>query len=230
HGTLYYLGNNDQDQYHRNGVGIFVSAKHTQCVISHSLILDRLMILQIQGQLFKINIIQVYAPTFTNNNGDKLEDLYNSINKILGKLKKNDITVIIGDYNAKVGMGRREDLIGDFGLGLSIGRGDRLFEFCQENDMVITNTWFKLPKRRLYTWKSPADNNHSPIRNHIDYILVNKRHRNCITRVTTFPGADIGSDHVPLVADIKLKLKAIKPKCRNQHYDITRIEIQWNLG
>ncbi|XP_023233175.1 craniofacial development protein 2-like [Centruroides sculpturatus] len=133
--------------------------------------------------------------------------------------------MIIGDYNAKVGMGRREDLIGDFGLGLSNERGDRLFEFCQENDMVIKNTWFKLPKRRLYTWKSPADKNQTPIRKQIDYILINIRYRNCVTRVTTFPGADIGSDHVPLVADIKLKLKSIKPKCRSQHYDITKIEI-----
>ena len=33
--------------------------------------------------------------------------------------------------------------------------GQRLIEFCQENALVITNTFFQQHKRRLYTWTSP---------------------------------------------------------------------------
>ena len=36
---------------------------------------------------------------------------------------------------------------------------------------------------------------------HIDYILVRKRFRNCIKQCKTYPGADIGSDHTPLIAE-----------------------------
>ena len=33
--------------------------------------------------------------------------------------------------------------------------GRRITEFRQENMLVVTNTIFQQPKRRLYTWMSP---------------------------------------------------------------------------
>ena len=48
--------------------------------------------------------------------------------------------------------------------------GQRLIEFCQENALVIANTFFQQHKRRLYTWTSP-DGQH---RNEIDYILCSQ--------------------------------------------------------
>ncbi|XP_023234361.1 craniofacial development protein 2-like [Centruroides sculpturatus] len=162
---------------------------------------------------FKINIIQLYAPTVDKKYDERVEALYDTIGKVISKTKSDEITLVMGDYNAKIGEGKRSDLVGEHGLGISNQTGDRLYEFCQEREMVIANTWFKLPKRRLYTWISPTeDNNGTPIRNQIDYILINKRFKNIIKRVTTYPGADIGSDHVPLIADLKLKLKATKQK------------------
>lgn len=101
----------------------------------------------------------------------------------------------------------------------------RLFEFCQEKDMVITNTWFKLPKRRLYTWISPAESDtQEPVRNQIDYILINKRFRNCIKSVTTYPGSDAESDHVPLVTNLKLKLKVTKSNPKDNLLDMSKLE------
>jgi hypothetical protein len=32
-----------------------------------------------------------------------------------------------------------------------------LFYFCEINGLIITNTWFRKPKRRLYTSKAPGD-------------------------------------------------------------------------
>ena len=37
--------------------------------------------------------------------------------------------------------------------------GQRLIEFCQENELVIANTLFQEHKRRLYTWTSPDGQN-----------------------------------------------------------------------
>lgn len=96
----------------------------------------------------------------------------------------------MGDFNAKIGQGRRSDIVSDYGLGESNERGGRLFEFCQGMEdqylviLVVTNTWFKVPKRRLYTWKSPVDkaNSPEPVRNQIDYILINKLFRNIIKK------------------------------------------------
>ena len=48
--------------------------------------------------------------------------------------------------------------------------------------------------------KSPGDG----VRNQIDYITANKRFRNSILQVKGYPGADGGSDHVPIVATLRM--------------------------
>ena len=43
-------------------------------------------------------------------------------------------------------------------LEYKMKQGQRLIEFCQENILVIANTFFQQSKRRLYTWTSPNVN------------------------------------------------------------------------
>ena len=57
-----------------------------------------------------------------------------------------------------------------------------------ENNLPVLNTWFRHHKRRL---------------------------RTPVTQVKTYPGADVNSDHVPVISTIRLKLKKVlksKPK------------------
>ena len=75
----------------------------------------------------------------------------------------------MGDLNAKVGNVRDFNIIGNCGLGKQNERGQRLIEICNENNMVIMNTWFQQPLHRQYTWKSPGDIS----RNQLDYIMIN---------------------------------------------------------
>lgn len=141
------------------------------------------------------------------------------------KLKSDSITIILGDFNAKIGQGQRTDIVGNFGLGSSNERGDRLHEFFQGSGMIITNTFFDLPKRRLYTWQAPRSdlNNSTPIRNQIDYLLINRRFKNIIKNAKTYPGADIGSDHNPLVTELSLNLKAKRQTHPARAVDVTRL-------
>ena len=74
---------------------------------------------------------------------------------------------------------------------------------CSRNDLQNMYTLFKLHPRRLYTRRSPDKIS----RNQIDYIVCKTRWKNSIKRVTTLPGADCGTDHNLLIADIKIKLK-----------------------
>ena len=75
--------------------------------------------------------------------------------------------------NAKVGSQETSGVTGKFGLEIRNEAGQRLIEFCQENTLVIANTFFQQHKRRLYTWTSP-DGQHQ---NQIDYILCSQRWR-----------------------------------------------------
>ena len=83
------------------------------------------------------------------------------------QLKSQDIKIVMGDFNSKVGSARAEILVGSFGMGEKNKRGDRLIEFCKELKFTIMNTWFKNHPRRCWTWKSPGDRT----RNQIDFIL-----------------------------------------------------------
>lgn len=73
---------------------------------------------------------------------------------------------------------------------------------------------YDLPARRLYTWTSPAHTEDIIVRNQIDFILINRRFRNGIKSVKTYPSADAGSDHNLLLAKVKIKLRKQKIKPR----------------
>ena len=69
--------------------------------------------------------------------------------------------------------------MGKFGLGVQNEAGQRLTEFCQENALVIADTFFQQHKRRLYTW-TPSDGQYQ---NQIDYILCSQKLRSSIESV-----------------------------------------------
>ena len=71
--------------------------------------------------------------------------------------------------------------------------------------LIVINTWFEKPKRRLYTWKTPGYWS----RHQLDCILVKHRFRNSVKDVQTLPGADIDSNHNLLVAKVRTRLKKI---------------------
>ena len=66
--------------------------------------------------------------------------------------------MFIGDWNAKVGSQEIPGVTGKFGLRVQNEAGQRLTEFCQENALLIANTFFQQHKRRLYMWTSPMVN------------------------------------------------------------------------
>lgn len=217
--TVFFSGSKTNNYY---GVAIIINKELTQAVTNFIPYSDRIIMVQLKAKPFNINLIQVYAPT-ENKDDNEIEDFYNQIKQIQKATKNNEVNIILGDFNAKIGSGRVLDIVGEYGLGNRNERGDRLVQFCQEENMMVTNTWFKLPPRRLYTWVSPQDNpkNNKIVRNQIDFILINKRFRNCVKSAKTYPGADVGSDHNPVVVRMQLKLKIIK---RTQNSDKIHIE------
>ena len=97
-----------------------------------------------------ITIIQVYAPT-RNTEEAEVEWFYEDLQHLLELTPKKDVLFIIGDWNAKGGSQEISGVTGKFGLGMRNEAGQRLIEFCQENELVIANTLFQKHKRRFYT-------------------------------------------------------------------------------
>ena len=112
---------------------------------------------------------------------------------------------------------------GKFGLGVQNEAGQRLSKFCQENTLVMANTFFQQHRRRLYKWKS-LDGQYQ---NQIDYILCSWWWRSSIQSAKTRVGADCGTDHELLIAKFRLKLKKVgKTTFR---YDLNQIPYNYTV-
>ena len=114
---------------------------------------------------------------------------------------------------------------GKFNLGVQNETGQRLIEFCQENTLVIANTFFQQHKTKLYTWTSPD----GQYRNQIYYILYSQRWRSSIQSAKVRQGADCGSDHELLIAKFRLKLKKIGETSRSFRYDLNQIPYDYTV-
>ncbi|VEN57771.1 unnamed protein product [Callosobruchus maculatus] len=215
--TVYYSGNDLQQ--HSNGVAVILSQSIDKSVVTFVPHSDRAMLIKLKSHPVDINLIQVYAPTADKTDMD-IRNFYNDIKELLRHTKPSEVIIIMGDFNAKIGKGEVENVVGKYGLGERNTRGDILVQFCQEENLAIANTWFQLPSRRLYTWQSPQHNENNTVRNQIDFILINHRYRNGIQGVKAYPGADINSDHNPLIGNLHVKLK------RLQKPSATSVDIQ----
>lgn len=60
--------------------------------------------------------------------------------ELLKLTKKHEVNIIMRYFNAKVGESKPENTIGPYGLGRRNKKGSRQVQFCQEEDIGVTNT------------------------------------------------------------------------------------------
>ncbi|CAH8515125.1 unnamed protein product [Schistosoma haematobium] len=197
---LLYSGHEEDNAPHTQGVALMLSKVARNALVgweSHgSRIIKASFKTKKEG--ITMNIIQCYAPI--NDSNDEIKDqFYERLQSIIEKCPRKDLTILMGDLNAKVGIDNSgyEDIMGRHGLG------ERFANLCAFNKLVIGGTIF--PHKRIHKakWISP---NHTK-ENQIDHICINKKFLRTMEGVRTRRGADIGSDHHLVVANLKLKLK-----------------------
>ena len=101
-----------------------------------------MIFVRFKGKPFNITVIQVYALT-SNAEEAEVERFYEDLQDLLELTSRKDVLFIIGDCNAKVGSQETPGVTGKFGRGMWNEAGQRLIEFCQENALVIANTFFQ---------------------------------------------------------------------------------------
>ena len=114
----------------------------------------------------------------------------------------------MGDFNPKIGVRNIKENMkctGPFGTGNRNERGERLLDFAEENNLVVTNSLFLKAANRYWTWEAPG----GVTKNQTDFILSSdwKIMGNCeaITQV------DICSDHRMVRARVEInKLMTLK--------------------
>ena len=145
---MYYSGGEQAEK----GVAIVVHKTIVRSVVKKIVYSDRIIANKLQAEPISILMMQVYMPT------SQLEDDYDIIEEILEEARKGDTNIIImRNWNSVVGDESYRDIAGPHGLGRNNHRGQMLINFCERNGLIVTNTWFRKPKRRLYMWKAPGD-------------------------------------------------------------------------
>ncbi|KAG1668804.1 Craniofacial development protein 2 [Nymphon striatum] len=164
--------------------------------------------------------IDVYAPNEDAHDNEK-DSFYEELNSTIKEHKKSrDQLIIMGDFNAKVGAGKEQQIIGPYGIGIRNENGEKLVDFCKQQKLIATNTWFEQKESSRHTWISPDGNT----KNQLDYILLSERYRNSAKNSKARPGADCGSDHNPVVLKLKTTMKKLKSKQMGLHWNTEKLK------
>lgn len=161
-----------------------------------------------------MSVVSAYAPTAKAPPGVK-ERFENELQDTLDRIPPDDVLLVLGDFNARVGKRETEsdvwrDVRGKHGVGSCNEAGERLLEFCAVNNLSIMNTWFE--KRRVHqtTWTHPATRQSHMI----DFVLIRKGHRSLCCDVRVYRSACCWSDHFMVKGRIRLQLPSRrKRKC-----------------
>lgn len=165
---FYYRG--DTKGY--RGVGFYIHKKWTKKVIKVGSSSDRIGFVKLEiGSKVNLLIVQVYAPTMQAEE-EEVEEFYEQLFELVDK-EKEYYTVVMGDFNAKIGKEEvkiKRDCMGIFCSGdYTNSNGEFLIEFAERVNLKIMNTFYQKRKNEKWTWLSPD----SRTKNEIDFCLCN---------------------------------------------------------
>ena len=224
---LIYSGHTEDGAPNTEGVAFMLSSLAQQALVGWEPVSPRIVCAQFltRKKEIKLNAIQCYAPT-NDADENKKDTFYQQLQDVIDSKGNKDITIVMGDFNAKIGADNigYEDTMGTQGLGQMNENGERFADMCALDQLVIGGSIF--PHKRIHkaTRRSPD----RVTENQIDHICINQRfRRSCIDvrvmRGAVMRGADVASDHHLVVTQIRLRLKKLK---KNQRRD----QNKYNVG
>ncbi|KAI8440552.1 hypothetical protein MSG28_001794 [Choristoneura fumiferana] len=184
---LYYR---EGDQLSQGGVGFLVNKSLCDNVVEVSSVSNRVAYLIIKlTERYSLKVVQVYAPTSTHSD-DEVEDMFDDISKALHFTTRAHYNVVMGDFNAKVGVqSYSESVVGSHGFGSRNHRGQMLVNFLEKEGLFLMNSFFKKQLQRKWTWQSPD----TMTKNEIDFIITDKKR--IFRDVSVINRFNTGSDH-----------------------------------
>lgn len=100
--SFIYSGNRDENAPKQAGVGILMSIKAKRALQDWRPISERILIARFKKKVRYVSIVQCYAPTEEASEEDKT-NFYDQLEESFRSIKKQDIKIVMGDLNAKVG-------------------------------------------------------------------------------------------------------------------------------
>ncbi|KAL5246977.1 hypothetical protein ACHWQZ_G018993 [Mnemiopsis leidyi] len=193
------------DGVRRSGVGIILSKKMKNSLISYTPVSDRVMTARLHSKHINISVTVVYAPTEDAEPGTK-DAFYRELNDVQSELPAHDIKLVLGDFNARVGRDNEAHpgVIGTHSYHMeSNDNGKRMLDFCAMHQLTIGGTLFEHKDIHKTTWRSPNGQTVTQI----DHICISKRWSHSLLDVRSMRGADINTTHYLVRGYVSVKLK-----------------------
>jgi hypothetical protein len=180
-----------------------------------------------------ITVIAVYSPInpVTKQMSDENDKFYNDLQDTLNDVSTKDMIIIMGDLNARVGNDQQKrhqhvtrSGIGPFTVDIENENGTRLIDFCEINNIIISNTFFKHKLVHQTSWMHPRNKKWHMI----DYTLVNKKFRSSVEDVRMLRGATgtIGTDHHLMRVKIKIHLKSRRKNVTSKKINVDSAKLK----
>ncbi len=206
---ILHSGHPEEGAHHTEGVALMLSKEAQKSLLGWEPVNSRIMTAKFStsNRRIALSIIQCYAPT--NDSDDTIKEAFNQrLDAVIKKQSVKDVTILMGDFNAKVGAGNEgyDQVMGKCGLGKRNENGELFASCCAEHNLVIGGTIFPHKPKHQATWVSPD----MRTENQIDHVCIAKKFRRSLQDVRVRRGADAATDHHLVVAKLKLKLKRIK--------------------
>jgi hypothetical protein len=180
----------ERDQQSQGGVGFLVNKTLADNVVENSSVSNRVAYPIIKlTERYSLKMVQVYAPTSVYSD-DEVEEIFDDISKTLPFTTATHYNVVLGDFNAKVGVQNcSESVVGSHGFGARNHKGQLLVNFIEREGLFLMNPFFKKQPQRKWTWQSFD----TMTKNEIDFIMADKRH--IFRDVSVINRFNTGSNH-----------------------------------
>ena len=159
-----------EDNQHHEEVATILRKGMEKSLLEWKPVSSRLVRARMRGRHTNITLIQCYAPTNDREDTDK-NAFYRQLQAEVDAVPRHDLTIVLGDLNAKVGSDNMycDSAMGEHGCGTGNENGVRLIDFCNMNNLVIGGTPFPHQDIHKLTRCSPNGRD----KNQIDHLMIN---------------------------------------------------------
>ena len=201
---FYWSGCDDRS----GGVGIMIAEEWIESVIEVKRVNERIMVLRMTVGDLVLNIISAYAPQSGRPVKEK-EEFYEELLYVVSRINEKEKLIIGGDMNGHVGSRSKgfPEVHGGYSYGERNSEGERLLEFAEASELVVSNTWFEKEITKIITYESGEH------RTVTDYFLERKKKR-MLKDVKVIPSEVCAPQHKLLVGILRLNATVVRKRSR----------------